>query len=470
MIIYTPFISEKRNDFPEITPRGYKKHYTSHEIEDDSEEVGYKRTYIPDNSKNTYMNIALPYNVPKGYENKYNIFKDAYDKSGVNEERFKFFATLAEKESGFNQRIQNSAGYPAWGYFQFMDGTYTEPDGRIRSWSNIRDIAGVDVDTFINDPILQIQSANKLADQYLKSFNEKDFEVAREMGYTDSALIAGAWLAGAGGVKKFLHKNQNSSDTHGTNVKQRMDMFNGYFKNGGILKFEKGGKEYLENNREHYNNQVSFNSFLPVGNIPYNLVKSKLNNIRILQTPPLLLQDKWDGYHTVINKFTDTIHINENSPYKDIAKNHEVGHIISKPLIKNIEDLIKKWDGKIFIDASEKRDSYRDSAKEIGARMYAYLQDSGYNGNRSSQDTLRFVGDERDRFTSEYSSDIINSNNRTRSVHDKNNNITFINRGDNIQGLESKVYRKYDDPYDIFSRYNDSFIYDLIKLFYTTKD
>jgi len=102
--------------------------------------------------------------------------------------------------------------------------------------------------------------------------------------------------------------------------------------------------------------------------------------------------------------------------------------------------------------------------------MYAYLQDSGYNGNRSSQDTLRFVGDERDRFTSEYSSDIINSNNRIRSVHDKNNNITFINRGGNIQGLESKVYRKYDDPYDIFSRYNDSFIYDLIKLFYTTKD
>lgn len=111
------------------------------------------------------------------------------------------------------------------------------------------------------------------------------------MGYTDSALIAGAWLAGAGGVKKFLHKNQNSSDTHGTNVKQRMGMFNGYFKNGGILKFEKGGKEYLENNREHYNKQVGLNSFLPVGNIPYNLVKSKLNNIRILQTAPLLLQD-----------------------------------------------------------------------------------------------------------------------------------------------------------------------------------
>lgn len=114
-IIYTPFIKSNKNDFPEITPRGYKKHYTSQEVEDNegNEEIGYERTYIPDNSKNTSMNMALPYNVPKGYENKYIAFKDAYDKSGVSEDRFKFFATLAEKESGFNQRIQNSAGYPA---------------------------------------------------------------------------------------------------------------------------------------------------------------------------------------------------------------------------------------------------------------------------------------------------------------------------------------------------------------------
>lgn len=111
-IIYTPFIKSNKNDFPEITPRGYKRHYTSQEVED-NEEIGYERTYIPDNSKNTSMNMALPYNVPKGYENKYIAFKDAYDKSGVSEDRFKFFATLAEKESGFNQRIQNSAGYPA---------------------------------------------------------------------------------------------------------------------------------------------------------------------------------------------------------------------------------------------------------------------------------------------------------------------------------------------------------------------
>lgn len=45
---------------------------------------------------------------------------------------------------------------------------------------------------------------------------------------------------------------------------------------GGILKFEKGGKEYLDNNREHYNQQVGYNVIFPVGNIPYNLVTKKI--------------------------------------------------------------------------------------------------------------------------------------------------------------------------------------------------
>lgn len=468
-IIYTPFIKSNKNDFPEITPRGYKRHYTSQEVED-NEEIGYKRTYIPDNSKNTYMNMALPYNAPNGYESKYITFKDAYDKSGVSEDRFKFFATLAEKESGFDQRVQNSAGYPAWGYFQFMDGTYTESNGRERNWSNIRDIAGVDVNTFINDPVLQIQSANKLANQYLKSFDKKDLEVAREMGYTDSALIAGAWLAGASGVKKFLHNNQNSSDTHGTNVKQRMDMFNGYFKNGGILKFEKGGKEYLENNREHYNDQVDLNSFLPVGNIPYNLVTRKLDNVTIVDYPPKHMEDTWDEYNGAINRITQRVHINQNSDNKDITLNHEVGHLIVEPLIRNIEKLLKKWDGKIFVDDSIKSDSYLDSAKEIGARMYSYLQDSGYRGGISSSDTLAFVNNERDRLTSEYLADIIEGNNRVRSAHNSDGSIKFITSSSSRPGLTSSVTRRYNDPYDIYNRYNNQFIYDLIKLFYATKD
>lgn len=60
---------------------------------------------------------------------------------------------------------------------------------------------------------------------------------------------------------------------------------------GGILKLEKGGKEYLENNREHYNKQVGLNSFLPVGNIPYNLVTRKLDNVSIVDYAPRKIED-----------------------------------------------------------------------------------------------------------------------------------------------------------------------------------
>lgn len=119
-------------------------------------------------------------------------FKHWYDKSGISKKRFRFFAKLAEAESGFNPAIKNSAGYPAWGYFQFMDGSFTDSKGRTRTWSNIKDIAKVDVMTFLNNPDLQIKSANRLADRFLSSFSKKDFERAKDLGYSDSALVAGA--------------------------------------------------------------------------------------------------------------------------------------------------------------------------------------------------------------------------------------------------------------------------------------
>lgn len=238
---------------------------------------------------------------------------------------------------------------------------------------------------------------------------------------------------------------------------------------GGILKFD-GGGEYLEQEREHYNQQVNFNSLLPVFNIPYNLTKHKLDNVRVKNDAPWLLRDNWDEYNGVYNTITNTIHINDNYPNPVIVENHEKGHIIGQPLVRNVENLIKKWDGDIFEDGVTK-DSYYDSPKEILARMYAYLMDSGYGGNRTIRDTLQFIRNERDRFTTEINADLTYADGtRVRStrkderviVHDKN-----------IPGTSdvssAKIYRKYNDPYDIFNRYNDRFINDLFQLFYSMK-
>ena len=166
----------------------------------------------------------------KGYED----FKENYALSGIDPKKFEFFASIAKHESNFNPTVKNKAGAPAYGYFQFMQ------DGK--KWNNISKFAGVDVTTFRNDPVLQIKAAEKLADSFLSQFTEADKKRARELGYTDSALVRGAWLGGVGGVRNFLHRGINADDKHwdkkdhkGADIKGAMDRGNNYFKYGGVL-------------------------------------------------------------------------------------------------------------------------------------------------------------------------------------------------------------------------------------------
>ena len=167
--------------------------------------------------------------------NGFDDFKENYKKAGIDPAKFDFFASIAKHESNFNPTVQNKAGAPAFGYFQFMQ------DGK--KWNNISKFAGVDIQTFRNNPILQIKAAEKLANAFLSQFTEEDKKRARELGYSDSALVRGAWMGGVGGVRNFLYKGINASDNHwdkktgkGSNVKAAMDRGNNYFKKGGILK------------------------------------------------------------------------------------------------------------------------------------------------------------------------------------------------------------------------------------------
>lgn len=80
--------------------------------------------YVPHIFTSSPINRELKTHSPKRTDENYKTFERAFIQSGVDKEKFSFFAKLAEKESGFNATIQNSAGYPAWGYFQFMQGKY----------------------------------------------------------------------------------------------------------------------------------------------------------------------------------------------------------------------------------------------------------------------------------------------------------------------------------------------------------
>lgn len=174
---------------------------------------------------------------PKSYKGLA-AFNKAYDEveaSNPEAKKYRQFLTkMAEQESGFNSAIQNRAGAPAYGYFQFMQDD--------KKYNNIRQYAGTDIETFRNNPKLQIEAAIRLAKSFEKGFSKEDLELANKNGYSTWGLLGGAWLAGNGGVRKFLRGQGNPSDRHwskegkGTDVATRIKAFN--FKEGGIIKYQ----------------------------------------------------------------------------------------------------------------------------------------------------------------------------------------------------------------------------------------
>ena len=183
----------------------------------------------PVTSKATYT--------PKAYKGlaEFNKAYDEVEKSNPEAKKYRQFLTkMAEQESGFNSAIQNRAGAPAYGYFQFMQDD--------KKYNNIRQYAGTDVETFRSNPKLQIEAAIKLAKSFEKGFSKEDLELAKKNGYSTWGLLGGAWLAGNSGVRKFLQGKGNPSDRHwskegkGTDVATRIKAFN--FKEGGIVKYQ----------------------------------------------------------------------------------------------------------------------------------------------------------------------------------------------------------------------------------------
>lgn len=180
---------------------------------------------IIESAVNTPMKRELFNIKPSKGLDEFNKWYDEVEKEDPEAKHYRQFLTkMAEQESGFNSAIQNRAGAPAYGYFQFMQ------DGK--KYNNISAYAGTDVDTFRNNPKLQIKAAIKLAKQFERGFNKQDLELAAQKGYTKFGLLGGAWLAGNGGVRKYLQGLANPSDKHwsksgsGTDVASRIQMFN----------------------------------------------------------------------------------------------------------------------------------------------------------------------------------------------------------------------------------------------------
>ena len=229
-----PFIgvSDAFKDVDEI-PSFERNYYLQQDFD---EPITFEEPQKKENAKEEYSIPSLlmipreiaahPSSTPiKKYSgNNYEVFNsnlNQYIKEHPDANKYKDLLTaIAKHESNFNHSIQNTAGAPAYGYFQFWE------DG---ATNNITKYSGLSVEDFRNNPIAQIDAAVKMAKSIENQFNSEDLRIAKAKGYNMNQLIRGAWLGGVGGVRKVLRDQGNPSDNKwykngkGRSVKQAMD-------------------------------------------------------------------------------------------------------------------------------------------------------------------------------------------------------------------------------------------------------
>lgn len=139
----------------------------------------------------------------------------------VNKHR-KWLTLTAYLESTWQSRPKKSHKAPYEGYFGM-------------GHDLIKKLTGLTVEEYLNNPVQQVLAAVKLYNMNLKTVKAMGiYNKCKEKGYSDDAIIAGTWLGGPGGVKKFINGNGDPSDKHwyggkgGTTVGTRMKQFNNY--------------------------------------------------------------------------------------------------------------------------------------------------------------------------------------------------------------------------------------------------
>lgn len=152
-----------------------------------------------------------------------------------------FLDALGKRESGGNYKAFNKYGYAGkyqMGEAALIDAGYYKKSGRYNNdWTGT--FTGRDnvysIEDFLKNP--QAQENAQIAFKrrqwlYLKAVGADKFLNKFINGYsiTQSGLLAGAHLKGAGGVIEYLKSNglKNPKDAFGTSVESYMKNFGGY--------------------------------------------------------------------------------------------------------------------------------------------------------------------------------------------------------------------------------------------------
>lgn len=186
------------------------------------------------------------------------IFSDVAKENPYASKYKNILTHLASNESGFNSKIRNQAGAPAFGYFQFMDYNIVPKDylqktrfysyGSKKAWTRAveddPEYKGY-ISNFISNPKKQLNMAIDMLRTNENQLSSNDLTIAKRMGLSKNALLGGTWLGGIKGVRKLLYNNVNVSDKHyskvGAGIDMRSQLKKYNFSKGGVLKFDMGG-------------------------------------------------------------------------------------------------------------------------------------------------------------------------------------------------------------------------------------
>lgn len=205
-------------DIPEETPvwipeySFYKPSFTSTQATKEEKKEENADFYRNISKREESINTATPV---QGSEEFNKLYDEVVKEDPEAAEYRDFLTTVANYESKYNSQAKNKYA-PAWGYFQFMQDD--------KKYNNIKTYAGVDTQTFLNDPKLQIKAAVKLAQAMEKGFSKEDWENAKAKGISRWGMLGGAWLGGNGGLRKYLRDNINISDKHWSPNNSGIDM------------------------------------------------------------------------------------------------------------------------------------------------------------------------------------------------------------------------------------------------------
>lgn len=211
------FFTEEPEDYTEYNPiaKTYAQQITT--------EVEHKptspSTVYPTKKKTTTKKVSVKKvedtkkSTLKGTAEFENAFAQAVAQDPSIAKYKDFLTKTAKRESGFDSHIQNKSGKPYYGYFQF-------------GHAALKQTSTLSMEQFRNNPVEQIKAAAKLYEQFISQSKSLGiYEKAKQQGYSDDAIAAGAWLGGVGGLKRYINGQGNPSDG-ADSVGKRMKDFN----------------------------------------------------------------------------------------------------------------------------------------------------------------------------------------------------------------------------------------------------